>query len=485
MLFNSHEYLFLFLPAALLIYGILGRLRLGLASKTWLVIASLFFYAWGNPGGLHVLVVSVLLNFSFGIALTSFEQHQATKRKILLALALACNISLLAYYKYADFFIGNLNQLVHTGIKLPHMLLPLGVSFFTFIQIAYLVDVYRGTAGERNLLNYSLFASFFPYLLAGPIVRYSEVTPQFKRVDNEVLNYRNLSTGLYLLWIGLFKKVVLADQFDEWASAGFDGASQLNFLYAWATSLAYTFQIYFDFSGYTDMAIGAALMFNIKLPINFNNPYRALDIQDFWRRWHITLSRFLREYIYIPLGGNRVREGHLYLNLLCTFLIGGLWHGAGWTFIFWGFLHGMAMVVHRIWKKTGWYLPAFAAWFLTFNFVNVAWVFFRARTWGDAVKVLSGMFGLNGFALPAEWATRLHFLSRHGVEFIPWNHIMQGSRDAWLWIMFAFPVCLFLKNSNQMAETSKPGWRSLLVTAAGVYAILNMFRMSEFLYFNF
>jgi D-alanyl-lipoteichoic acid acyltransferase DltB (MBOAT superfamily) len=285
--------------------------------------------------------------------------------------------------------------------------------------------------------------------------------------------------------MGLFKKVVVADRLGEWASEGFAAVAPLNLLYAWVTSLCYTFQIYFDFSGYTDMALGAALMFNIRLPINFNSPYKALDIQDFWRRWHITLGRFLREYIYIPLGGSRVRESRVYLNLMVTFIICGIWHGAGWTFIFWGFLHGAALVVLRGWKKIGGRLPLFVAWLLTFSFVNMAWVFFRARSWDEALKILSAMCGLNGLALPEEWSRFLGFLNGRFVQFMPWKEIMQGSRDACIWVPLALAVCLLLRNSNQMAESFKPGWKSLLVIAAGAYAALHLFKMNEFLYLNF
>ena len=223
-----------------------------------------------------------------------------------------------------------------------------------------IVTVIRGK--RYDLLTYGLFGTFFPYILSGPIVHHAEIIPQLRKVAIQTVNYRNLSLGLYLLSIGLFKKVVVADRLGEWASEGFAAAAPLNLLYAWVTSLCYTFQIYFDFSGYTDMALGTALMFNIRLPINFNSPYKALDIQDFWRRWHITLGRFLREYIYIPLGGSRVREGRVYLNLMVTFVICGIWHGAGWTFVFWGFLHGAALVILRMWKKIGGRLPVFIAW---------------------------------------------------------------------------------------------------------------------------
>ena len=290
--------------------------------------------------------------------------------------------------------------------------------------------------------------------------------------------------GLFILSIGLFKKVCIADEFAQWATGAFDTPMRLNFLYAWAASLSYTFQIYFDFSGYTDMAIGAALMFNIRLPINFNSPYKALDIQDFWRRWHITLSSFLRDYIYIPLGGNRVREGHLLLNLLITFLIGGIWHGAGWTFVIWGLLHGLATVIHRLWKMTNIKLPKIIAWVLTFGFVNVAWVFFRAKTWNDAMRVLSGMFGFNSLTLPEEWSGRLSFL-KGIILFSPWKQIMPQSRDAYLWILCAFLACLLFRNSNDMAERFKPDWRLIIAAVGLVYSVLHMFRAQEFFYFNF
>lgn len=211
------------------------------------------------------------------------------------------------------------------------------------------------------------------------------------------------------------------------------------------------------------MAIGTALFFNIRLPINFNSPYKALDIQDFWRRWHITLTRFLRDYIYIPLGGNRVSDLHVYCNLMATFLIGGLWHGAGWTFVFWGFLHGAGLIIHRVWKNTGLRLPRMIAWLVTFNFVNIAWVFFRAKTWNDAMRVLKGMAGLTGIVLPEEWARNLHSLANHGIQFMPWKNVMEGSRDSWLFILGALTICLFFRNSNEMAGRFKPDWKWFIV----------------------
>jgi D-alanyl-lipoteichoic acid acyltransferase DltB (MBOAT superfamily) len=483
MLFNSHEYLFLFLPGVLL-FSYLFR-RWGLLAGLGLVIASFLFYGYKEAQYLPLLIGSILFNFLVGRRLSALPQDQERKRKALLATSIGSNLAVLGYFKYFNFIVGNLNLLFDMGLEVSPGSFPLGISFFTFTQIAFLVDCYRRSAREDNPVFYSLLVTFFPYLLSGPIVRHGEVMSQFKEKMFQAWDYRHISAGLYLLFIGLFKKVALADRFSEWATAGFDGPGPLNFFYAWAASLSYTFQIYFDFSGYTDMALGAALMFHIKLPINFNSPYKALDVQDFWRRWHMSLSRFLRDYVYFPLGGSRVGEARIYFNLLVVFLICGLWHGAGWTFIFWGFLYGTAAVVQRFWNKRGGTLPDFLAWFLTFNFINVAWVFFRAQTWEDALKVLSGMFGLNGMALPDSWRPVLGSLQGDYFQFLPWKEIMQGSRDAYVFIPLALCLCLFFKNSNQMAERFKADWKSLIWVAAGAYAVLNMVKKTDFIYLNF
>ena len=326
-------------------------------------------------------------------------------------------MGLLAYFKYSDFLISNFNFVLSLNVQLLNLALPLAISFFTFQQIAYLVDSYRGETNEYDFLNYGVFVTFFPQLIAGPIVHHREMMPQFANIKNKVINFQNLAVGLFVFSIGLFKKVIIADTFSLWATNGFDNAKVLTFIEAWVTSLSYTFQLYFDFSGYTDMAIGTALLFNIKLPINFNSPYKATNIQDFWRRWHITLSRFLRDYVYIPLGGNRKGNYRTYNNLMATFVIGGIWHGAGWTFIFWGFLHGLALVIQRFWNQLGCKLNTIFGWIITFNFVNIAWIFFRATEWGDAIKVLKGMFGLSGITLPPALSNHLAYLNQYGIEF--------------------------------------------------------------------
>ena len=401
MLFNSYAFIFIFLPITFFIYFYLNHKRFTNASKGFLVCSNLFFYSWWYIGYLPILLTSVIFNFYLARRLhrKCNNKSKGFSKKTTLAFGVVLNIALLGYFKYTNFFIENFNIAFDANTELLHILLPLAISFFTFQQIAYLVDIYRKEAKEYDFLNYALFVTFFPQLIAGPIVHHKEMMPQFAKIRNKVKNYRNISMGLFIFSIGLFKKVVIADTFAIWSNNGFDVATTLNLFEAWTTSLSYTFQLYFDFCGYADMGIGLALLFNIKLPINFNSPYKATNIQDFWRRWHITLSRFLRDYVYIPLGGNRKGSFRTYNNLMATFLIGGLWHGADWTFVFWGFLHGLAIIIQKIWSKLGFKLWTWLAWFITFNFVNIAWIFFRAEEWDDAIKVLSSMFSLKDLAL--------------------------------------------------------------------------------------
>lgn len=484
MLFNSYAFILLFLPLTLLVYFLLGKARLTLASRASLVCASLFYYAWWNPAYLPLIMASIMFNYSVGTAVGRLGKPESGKenlRKIIFLIGIIGNVALLGYYKYTDFMISNLNVLTGNEIQLLRIILPLGISFFTFTQIAYLVDVYRHEAKEYDLLNYILFVTFFPHLIAGPIIHHKEMMPQFAAIRNKLFNYRNFFPGLFLFSIGLFKKVMVADTFAVWANHGFASPHPLTGLEAWATSLSYTLQLYFDFSGYTDMALGSSLMFNIKLPINFNSPYKSLDIREFWHRWHITLSRFLRDYVYIPLGGNRRGPQRTYVNLMATFLIGGIWHGAGWTFVFWGFIHGVAMVIQRIWHGMGRSLPKALAWFLTFNFVNVAWVFFRARDWAEAAKVLRGMCFLNGAGFPSldlilAWNVKLRLFLKN----------IQGTQYTIWYILLALAVCFFCQNSNEMVKNFKPNWKyAMLGAALLVYSLINIDKASVFLYYNF
>ena len=479
MLFNSYIFIFAFLPLTFFIYFYLNQKKLTIAGKVFLVISSLFFYAWWNVIYLPIILASIIFNYLIGHSLNK------NSNKLLLAFGITSNIALLGYFKYSDFFIENYNLLFDANMGLIHLALPLAISFFTFQQISYLVDSYRAEIKESNFLNYSLYVTFFPQLIAGPIVHHKEMMPQFEKVGNKVKNYKNITMGLFVFSIGLFKKVVIADTFAVWATAGFDTATTLNLLESWITSLSYTFQLYFDFSGYTDMAIGIALLFNIKLPINFNSPYKATNIQDFWRRWHMTLGRFLKDYVYIPLGGNQKGRLRTYHNLLATFIIAGLWHGAGWTFLLWGFLHGLALVIHRIWSKLGFKLWTWIAWFLTFNFINITWVFFRAKEWDDAIKVLSGMVDFNALVLPIFFETKLTMFKEH-IEFGGFLPNIQGSYNTVGWILAGFILILFFKNSMEKLKAFKPTLLpALLFVILFVISFYKLSGYSEFLYFRF
>ena len=485
MLFNSYIFIFFFLPITFFVYFYLNKKHLIVAGRAFLVLASLFFYSWWNIHYLPLILVSMLVNYTAGRELAGHERkHRSYSAKKLLFAGVAFNLGLLGYYKYSDFFITNLNRVAGTEVSLLHLALPLAISFYTFQQIAYLVDSYRGETKEYDFLNYAVFVTFFPQLIAGPIVHHAEMMPQFAKLRNKGINHYNIALGLFIFSMGLFKKVIIADTFARWATQGFDLSQQLTMLEAWVTSLSYTFQIYFDFSGYTDMAIGAALLFNIKLPMNFFSPYKAVSIQDFWRRWHITLSRFLRDYLYIPLGGNRKGEFRTYGNLFTTFLLGGIWHGAGWTFVIWGALHGIAIVIHRVWQKLGLRMNSLLAWFITFNFVNITWVFFRARHFHDAKKVLEGMFR-GELILPEGMGKSFTFLSDWGLQSGHWTKLFRYDDYLWLWIGGAFVLSLLFANSMEYMKRFKTNYFYLALTVLFFLSIFMLYRKSEFIYFNF
>ncbi|OCS87049.1 MBOAT family O-acyltransferase [Caryophanon latum] len=484
MLFNSFEFIFIFLPIAFIIYFLQTANKLYTCSKIWLVIVSLFFYSWWNVAYLPLILGSLFINFFIGNLLG--KENLRFNKKLLLTVGIVLNVIFLGYYKYTDFFIDTINTALSTNMALLHLALPLAISFFTFEQISYLVDSYRGETKHYTLLDYSMFVTFFPKLIAGPIVYHNEIIPQFESEETKKINWSNISAGVFIFAVGLFKKVAIADTFAVWATNGFENSSKLTLIEGWITSLSYTMQLYFDFSGYCDMAIGIALLFNINLLQNFNSPYKALDIQDFWRRWHMTLGRFLTHYIYVPLGGNRKGKRRTYINIFIIFMISGFWHGAGWTFIFWGFLHGVASMICRYWKMAGYKMNKFVAWFITFNFVNIAWVFFRAESWGQAIEVLKSMLGLNGISLPKFFESKAAILSDYNIQFNNFYlsniEVIQVS----LLIMVSLYVCTKLKNSIQMMKEFNPTpLYSLFIIVILTYGILNLSNVSEFLYFNF
>lgn len=482
MLFNSYVFIFIFLPIVFTVYFFILR-NMNMTIKIyWLTGASLFFYGYWNPSYLFLILVSIIVNFIVNKLLYRYEEN----KKLILVLGLIFNVGLLGYYKYSNFFIDNINCFFGTSILIEQIVLPLAISFFTFQQIAFIVDSYRGTNKDHRFADHLLFVTFFPQLIAGPIVHHHEVIPQFHEEKNGRIQIKNISLGIYIFIIGLAKKVLIADNFAILVRNGFDTDGTLMFFSSWITSLAYTFQLYFDFSGYCDMAMGAALLFNIRLPINFNSPYKALDIADFWRRWHMTLNRFLTHYVYIPLGGSRVGKYRTYMNLFIVFFISGIWHGAGWTFIIWGILHGLAVICNRLWKNTGFKLPVWLAWSITFLFVNAAWVFFRANDIQQAVSILKGMVGLNGVEFPRI----VSFLSEklainlegYGILLYDTLHI---ARHLGVIIVF-FAIIIFAKNSVQQMDEFKINiGKVVFLSLITVASILSLSKVSEFLYFNF
>ncbi len=491
MLFNSYAFIFLYLPIVLIVFFQLARFSVAFAGG-WLALASLFFYGYWNPAYLGLLLASISFNYAFGLWITKAgAQHAAKRQKRLLVTAIATNLLLLGYYKYANFFLGTINTLADSQFSLEGIILPLGISFFTFTQIAFLVDAYQGKVKEYNFIHYTLFVTYFPHLIAGPILHHKEMMPQFALKENYQVNWGNIATGLMLFTLGLCKKTLWADSLAPFANAVFDGAAHgalLTPYEAWAGALAYTTQIYFDFSGYTDMALGIALMFNIRLPINFDSPYKATSIIEFWRRWHMTLSRFLRDYLYIPLGGNRKGKLRRYANLIITMLLGGLWHGAGWTFVCWGALHGAYLAVNHLWRAvlpegSAPWLPrrisTLAGGMLTFVAVVVAWVVFRSTDIHQATAILQAMLGLHARPISFDEVT-------HGQLLVVTN---LSGRDLVMLLVPALAWIWLLPNSTRLQFR---GGRLLPALAQAVVvlyflglAIDQFGSYSPFLYFQF
>ena len=516
MLFNSYIFIFLFLPVTLLVFfriGSSGHHRLAIS---WLVGASLFFYGWWNPAYLGLILFSILFNYAFGITLANASGSPSSRNRTALTLGIAVNLGLLGYFKYANFFVDTINHATGAGWHLETIILPLAISFFTFQQIAYLVDAWQGKTREYNFLHYCLFVTFFPQLIAGPIVHHREMLPQFARDSIYKLNHRNLAIGLTIFFVGLFKKVIIADNMALYATPVFDMAEageELSFFLAWQGAISYTLQLYFDFSGYSDMAIGLGRMFGIKLPLNFNSPYQAQNIIDFWRRWHMTLSRFLLDYLYIPLGGNRKGPARRYVNLMITMLLGGLWHGAGWTFVMWGGLHGIYLVINHAWHKiyryriNRWWSRGIAR-SITLLAVVIGWVFFRAETFDGAVNMLRGLTNLPA-ALQGHVGLIGTWLAKAGFRF-DGGYITSEYYTGIAWLVFWLAVLWGWPNTQQWLARIKPAinatvnpvdqpyrgfWRRYLWRATPAWAIITSFiavtavlglsQISEFLYFQF
>ncbi len=407
MLFNSVEFIYVFLPTTLLFFFVLSRFS-HTASLVWLLLGSFVFYARTSVSFVPILATSICVNYAVSIIIQRLAP-QSKARKYALMSGIGANLLCLFYFKYYAFFVDNLDATGLVALAPRQIELPLGISFFTFTQIAFLVDSYESKVHEAKFANYALFVSYFPHLIAGPILHHKEMMPQFSKPSTFRLSSENVAVGLTIFFIGLFKKVILADGISSHVHEVFDAAAQgarLTTIEAWSGALCYALQIYFDFSGYSDMAIGLSRLFNVLLPLNFNSPYKATSIIDFWRRWHMTLSRFLRDYLYIPLGGNRRGSRRRLANVMIVMLLGGLWHGAAWTFVVWGGLHGLYLMINHAWHwlvgENRWNGPLArgAGGLVTFASVVFAWVFFRAPDLPAAFAMVKGMLGLNGIGAP-------------------------------------------------------------------------------------
>lgn len=499
MLFNSYGFIFIYLPIVLLGFFWLARVGENL-SAAWLACASLFFYGYWNPNYVLLLLLSIISNYAFGlwIARTDLiiKNRRLNKKQVLIG-AITANLLLLAYYKYANFFVDSINGVADVNWQIAEIILPLGISFFTFTQIAFLVDTYQGKVKEFNFIHYTLFVTYFPHLIAGPVLHHKEMMPQFALTSTYRFKYENMVVGCAIFFIGLFKKVVLADGLSMFVGPVFNAPGigvHLTFIEAWGGALCYTLQLYFDFSGYSDMAIGLSRMFGVVLPLNFHSPYKSVNIIEFWRRWHMTLSRFLRDYLYFALGGNRKGTSRRYINLMATMLLGGLWHGAGWTFVIWGGLHGVFLSLNHAWHALRRRLgqdpeqplskPAHLMSVLfTFLVVSFAWVFFRADDLHHAMTIVQAMLGQNGFDLHAanslvSHTTRNYLLIAMSIVWLAPNtqQIMQNFRPA-------------LDTPIRMTVTRlvwKPSYKWALIHAfAAMIGLMSLSELSEFIYFQF
>ncbi len=493
MLFNSYEFIFLYLPLAFFVFLGLANYFGRPAAISWLVLVSFFFYGWWDWRYVPLLFASICFNYWIG-----GQIRQGFGPKYWLMFGISVNLSLLGYFKYAGFFLSTVNVLAGSAMfDVPHIILPLGISFFTFTQTAYLLNVYEGGANlcgeeQNGFLEYCEFVTIFPHLIAGPIIDHRKMIPQFTAISNYVLDFKNVSVGLMLFSIGLFKKVVIADSLSPWVGDLFYRADTLSFFEAWLAAIGYTFQLYFDFSGYSEMAIGLGRIFNLEFPMNFNSPYQAQSIVDFWRRWHMTLGLWVKEYLYIPMGGNRQGEWLKMRNLFLCMLLIGFWHGAGWTFIFWGILHGILLVINHQWRRLHIALPDIVNWGITFLCVMVCWIFFRAENFHDALAILKAMVDVNHIVLPAGGRIENIFVScgvlqNLGVEFLPMKSVQGVSLTKFMGMICVLGF-LLVKMKNPLMWNLEPSFKWMTIVVIMFYSsIWFMFRSgaSEFLYFQF
>lgn len=488
MLFNSYIFIFFFLPLCVAVYFLLYHIKCGTLARMWVLGMSLWFYGYFNPSYVLIICGSILGNYAVSRLLLKLRGAGRVRMgKAAMCIGVMANVVLLFYYKYVDFFLENMNTIFHTDFVMQNIVLPLGISFFTFQQISYVVDAYRGETESYSLLDYAVFVSFFPQLVAGPIVLHNELIPQLRDERTHRPNAHYLARGLYLFATGLFKKVIIADTLGNTVALGFGGVEILTSTDVLLVIVCYALQLYYDFSGYSDMATGIASMFCIDLPVNFNSPYKARSILEFWDRWHMTLTRFLRQYIYFPLGGSRKGRLRTYVNIMIVFLVSGFWHGANWTFVVWGALHGIAEVLTRRFRNAWEKIPAFLQWFLTFGFVSCAFLIFRADSLAQAYIMFRKVAKLESFAITQTMLESLTLPEiTHIEQLIGIDGMLGGRFGIHLWVSLFIVMYATLRMKNVQEKEFVCNGKTLLATIGMLtWTIVSLSGISTFLYFNF
>ena len=484
MLFNSYIFILLFFPLALACYYGLNRFRHFELSKIFLVVMSLWFYAYFHPSYIFIILSSICVNYLF----SKLMRYKPGMKRFFLVSGIVFNIALLFVFKYLGFTVSIINGAFDLSVAIPAILMPLGISFYTFQQISYLIDSSRNEVVKHSFTDYCLFVSFFPQLVAGPIVKQADMIPQFADATRKTFDDSYFAKGIFRFSKGLAKKVLLADTLSAAVDYGYMHVVTMSTFESWIVAVMYSLQLYFDFSGYCDMACGIANCFHIDLPENFNIPYFATSISDFWKRWHITLTSFLTKYVYIPLGGNRKGRARTLINILIVYLLSGIWHGADWSFIVWGMMHGIALCLYRLFGKSWDKLPAFIKVFFTFIFVTVAWVFFRAEDLSQAFGFLKVMFSARGASLSTVFLEEFNVIELTYIE----DHIHAPGAFSGLFPMINMliisVVCLLVLFSEKRSAGKKfvpTGKNAILCTVLIVWSVISFSGVSEFLYFNF
>lgn len=487
MLFNSYIFVLCFLPVCILGYFGLNRLKCYNVAQAFLLGMSLWFYGYFNPSYLKIILVSIVFNYA--VTLLMDRTQNSTLRKLELLAALLVNFGVLFYYKYYDFFVENVNRIFGSDFVLHHVVLPLGISFFTFQQVSYVIDAYRGEVSRYNFLQYATFVVYFPQLIAGPIVSHDELIPQFMDESKKTFNWDNFARGIYIFVLGMAKKVLIADVFGNAANWGFVDIYSLDATNAILITLAYTFQMYFDFSGYCDMAIGLGQMMNFDLPLNFDSPYKAISITEFWKRWHKTLSRFFTKYVYIPLGGNRKGKLRTYLHIMIVFLLSGLWHGASWSYVVWGGIHGSLQVMERMFKGILDKIPRIIRWVMTFALLNLTFIVFRAGSLRHALVILQRILGLSFGAVSTNitGAFQLPEILYLAEKLLRVDMAAQYPMVMTLVYFIGAALCVTCTRNNfERMRTFQLKWYNMVGLAVLlVWCVMSFAGISTFLYFNF